>query len=332
VVLGAAALTKLSGLLFLAIPILVLLGARERLAVLRQWPQWVLCYALAAAIDAPIFALGIGQYQVAAKSVVALEPAEMLPHTLSNLMTLAEWLAGYAPGLLLALIGAAALAALGLGRKSIPWLAGLLMPIVFFSVVSRVWYPRYVLMTAVPVAILVGWFGEQVLRGLMSWRRRGGAAVFAMVAVTCILPALQFDYGILVDPTAAPWPAIERWQYVANWPAGYGMPEAAQELDRLAAQSSDGINVFRMNKNSPVMEILDLYAWHNPRIALYKADFADDNPRPRMTSLAQQRPTYIIVDPPREGIVFGANYPRAQKVAEFNKPGGESAILIYQWP
>jgi hypothetical protein len=110
------------------------------------------------------------------------------------------------------------------------------------------------------------------------------------------------------------------------------MPEAAQLLNELASRSTNGINVVRMNKVSPVMEILDLYAWHNPRISLSVADFADDNPRPRLTSLAQQKPTYIIVDPPREGIVFIANYPRAQKVAEFAKPGGDSAILIYQWP
>lgn len=332
VVIGAAILTKLSGILYVAVPLLAIFGARDRALAIRQRQRWTLSYAIAGAMVVPLFVLGAGQYQLQAKTADASNASDFLAHVVTNAGTLGEWAAGYAPGLLLGLVVLALVLALGLRRTGVMWVAAVVWPLVFFVVISRVWYPRYVLMAAIPLAVVVGGLCAQMWDRVGQWQGRRGLAALGLTAIIVYFNAIQFDYWIMADPPAAPWPAIERWQYIADWPAGYGIPEAAQRLNELAAQSTNGINVVRMNKGSPVLEILDLYAWQNPRIALYTANFAGDNPRPRLTSLAQQKPTYIIVDPPREGIVFIANYPRAQKVAEFSKPGGESAILIYQWP
>ena len=89
---------------------------------------------------------------------------------------------------------------------------------------------------------------------------------------------------------------------------------------------------WQTNGDSPLLERLDVYLWRDSRINVVVGDFAHRNPRPTLTRLAKEKPTYIILDPPREPLVFAASYPRAVKVAEFPKPGGESAIVIYEWP
>ncbi len=49
------------------------------------------------------------------------------------------------------------------------------------------------------------------------------ATMLAAVALAAVLwPALRFDLWLWTDPARAPFPALDRFQYVTGWPSGYG--------------------------------------------------------------------------------------------------------------
>ena len=330
-VLAAACFTKLSGVIFVAVPVFAVLSARDWRGAVRPWPRWLLVYTVPLATFAPMLLAGSANYQIESKSVSTLGPDELLRQIMANFGSLVEALTAYSPGLLIVLIALAPLLALRLRRKSLLWIAGALWPAIFFILVGRIVLIRYILMSAIPIAVLAGWCCAQLNLMVQRWIPRLGSAPVALALLAGAIPALQFDYLIATDPPAAPWPSIERFQYISDWPAGYGMDDAVATLRRLAGDSPDGIHVMR-NGDSPLLERLDVYLWRDSRINVVVGDFAHRNPRPTLTRLAKERPTYIILDPPREPLVFAASYPRAVKVAEFPKPGGESAIVIYEWP
>ncbi|MEP7200802.1 MAG: glycosyltransferase family 39 protein, partial [Chloroflexota bacterium] len=329
--IGLAILTKLSGVLVWSVPLLAIVSAADWRGALRQWRAWLLAWFAAALLYAPAWVVGAGQYQLGAKSVLAMEPDEIAAQLGANLALLVEWLSGYSPGLLGLLIVTALLVALRLKRRSIMWVVGALLPMAFFVVVSRVWYPRYVLFAFIPLALLCGLLLAQVAQWVMRAPRTVAVGALALGLAAIFAPSLYFDYTIATDPPSAPFPSIERWQYVADWPAGYGVAGAAAYLHEAAAQSEDGIHVMRHNRSSPVLEALELYLRDDPKITLHSMNLTFDNTPNRLTALFKQKPTYVVLDPPREGYDFQERYPLAYPRARFPKPGDQSAIVIYQW-
>jgi hypothetical protein len=330
-VIGLACLTKSSGILAGVVPVLVVLTARDWRLALRRWPWWSLAFVIAGAIFLPFLAAGAGQFQLSTRSAFSSNLQETLNLAGANGMMLLEWMTAYWPGLLGLSIALAVSASIFLGRTGLVWSAGALLPILFFVVIARSWYPRYILLSMAPLMILWGWWFDNGAGILDRLSARWSTPLLAALLIVILAPSIQFDYAIAANPPDAPWPAIERWQYIENWPAGYGVQDAAALLMQAAAEADAGINVVRMNMNGPMLEVMDLYLRANGRISRFTLNLKQDSTSERLTGMARDKPTYIILDPPREGMDFGLRYPQVRLRGNFSKPGDHSSILVYEW-
>src|SRR5262249_47809487 len=99
--------------------------------------------------------------------------------------------------------------------------------------VAKVWYPRYLLFSVVPISLLVARCLYLVGVGLhrrvaaVSWHSSSTAASVLTIAVAgafVVLPG-KLSMAILRDLPNAALPREEYAQLVAHWPSGYGLPE-----------------------------------------------------------------------------------------------------------
>ena len=107
-------------------------------------------------------------------------------------------------------------------------------PTIAFVAVSGIWYPRYLLFTTIPLLPLSAWglvgLADARAAARPPWRRSAAAAVAAGLLVLVLVPALRFDLALWTDPTRAPFPALDRFQYVTGWPSGYGSRDSVEFL------------------------------------------------------------------------------------------------------
>jgi tetratricopeptide (TPR) repeat protein len=244
---GAAGLTKLSGLLLLPLPALVALGSRSagrgRLA-----PQLAWVYAIAFVLLVPLVLDASGTGRFFEENLWLLQPgpggSSLIPR---NARLAATWLVAYFTPVGAAVVALAlAWAVLGRARADL-LLASVAMGWCLFFVLAggRYWFPRYVLPAVPPLLLLVARSASRVGRGA-PW----------VVAGLLAASWLRFDAALLADPARAPLPPVERSQYVYDWPAGYGVVEAAGAL-RQAAQRHP-IVVLRDQSSGSLKEGLDL--------------------------------------------------------------------------
>jgi len=98
-------------------------------------------------------------------------------------------------------------------------------PTLAFVAVSEIWYPRYLLFTTVPLLPLaaLGFVtGFDLVRGRVPVGRPMATMLAAVALAAVLWPALRFDLWLWTDPARAPFPALDRFQYVTGWPSGYG--------------------------------------------------------------------------------------------------------------
>ncbi len=141
-----------------------------------------------------------------------------------NLVQLGAWLWVYQTPTILALGLLATFLALARRRRlEILLVFAWAFPLVAFVLGVRVWYPRYILFTAVPLLALVGGaLGEAWSRALST----AGRVSVLVLLVGSLVPGALFLQALLEDPSSVRLPQVDRWQYVEGWPSGYGWAEA----------------------------------------------------------------------------------------------------------
>ena len=167
----------------------------------------------------------------------------------ANLGLALSWLWRYwTPGLvLLAAVGLlVALRTSALRRSGVLLILVALGPVALFASVSRVWFPRYVLFTTVPLVILAA-LGFRAL--LDALQRRSplspstGALRTAVLLAIVLASALRFDAALWTDPSRAPLPDVDRFQYVTGWPSGYGSRDSVDFLRARRAERPEGLTL-----------------------------------------------------------------------------------------
>jgi tetratricopeptide (TPR) repeat protein len=244
---GAAGLTKLSGLLLLPLPALVAWRSRsaER-GRLRAELAWV--YGIAAVAMAPLVVDVAGTGRFFGENLWVLQSgpggSSFIPR---NAGLAVAWLAAYTTPL-----GAAALALAAAWSLRTRERADLLLAAVgagwclFFVLAGgRYWFPRYVLPATPPLLLLAA-------RGASRMGKAGPWIAAGFFAIAWA----RFDAALLADPARAPLPPVERSQYVYDWPAGYGVAQAAESLREAAARGP--IVVLRDQSSGSLKEALDL--------------------------------------------------------------------------
>jgi hypothetical protein len=338
--LSATMLAKPTGAMFLVIPLLVacLLVGRD---VRRDYLRRALPALIGgAALLGVLLANGYGSRLVAAQSslVVGAAPARLA----GNL-----WRMGALPAPLLTP------AITWLTAAALPWavvrwrrgdaaeaflLALLALAVVPYALVSTVWFPRYLLFAAVPVALLAGRMlavAAAAVAALVTrrWRpagRRLRLAAAATAAAGMAVAAAPYDLPLVTDPARAALPAIERALYVSGWTSGYGLPELADFLRQQARQAP--VNVVRLDQQSPANQGIDVYLAGGDGLHKHTVDPRPEIAAAQLRNLARRRRTLLVLDPsateapPLSTGVLGD----ATNVWSYRRPGDETWLEVWE--
>jgi hypothetical protein len=319
--LGAAGLTKLSGLLLLPLPALVaLVSARSARSRLRS--RLILIYALALVLLVPLFMDLAGTGRFFEENLWVLRPGEE-SFLGRNAHLAVSWLLAYLTPFGAAVIGLAlAWALMGRERADLLLLVVAAGWCVFFVLAGgRFWFPRYVLPAIPPLLLLAA-------RGAARAGRTGPWIVAGLLTVAWV----RFDAMLIADPARAPLPPVERSQYVYDWPSGYGVREAAGVLRAAAARHP--IVVLRDQSSGSVKEGLDLVLrGHGARIEVVDApmkagDFTDAVER----LILSGRSVLLAVDETtdRQPVLSLDGRRTVEPVATFPKPDGRRRVSLYE--
>jgi 4-amino-4-deoxy-L-arabinose transferase-like glycosyltransferase len=331
VAIALGVLSKTTGLVLFTVPLLALgLVARDRR---RALPPLACAYAVAATLVAyPLWLFFRKTDELSGAMGLRDGEASFVGNAAANLGLAAEWLWAYwTPGLIvLALIG---LVAAGARRER--WRAAVLLallatgPAVAFVAVSEIWYPRYLLFTTIPLLPLSAW-GFVALADLAGTRVRAGrtarAALAAAGLALVLLPALRFDLALWTDPARAPFPALDRFQYVTGWPSGYGMRDSMAFLAAQRERRPGGLLLVTPGPSTTASAVRLFWA-RDPMVEVRSIATTEDAPPPRTEAA---RVVLVIVS-----LAEGVRLPPAwasqltQEFASF-KPDGTAADAVYR--
>lgn len=335
IVIALGVLAKTTGLVLFAIPALAwLLVAPDRR---RAVPPLVAAYSVAASLVAYPLWLFFRKTDELAGALGTRENEDSLAgNAAANLRLAAEWLWAYwTPCLaLLALAGLI----LAVVRKTEPdrrgaaVLLGLVtvVPTFAFVAVSEIWYPRYLLFTTVPLVALAGWGFVGAIdlvraRLLAPGARVGPWAALALAAV--LAPAVRFDLALWTDPSRAPFPALDRFQYVTGWPSGYGSRESIAFLRAERARAAAGLVLVTPGPSTTASAVRLLWA-KDPSVDVQYV--APDSPASILSSTAAGRALFVVVSLPEGARLPGSWSPVLTPAFASYKPDGRAADAIYR--
>jgi hypothetical protein len=218
-------------------------------------------------------------------------------------------------------------------RGALLWVVGLLPAGAFAASSSGFLPPRYFLFAVSPLLISAAWGIEQVsqtagrlVAGLVSPRElplsRSGLATCAVLLLAVSVAPVRFDYYLLTDPTRAPLPPLDQYQYITGWPSGYGILETAGWLEQQASHSE--IRVVTGSPRGTPRDGLGIYLRRNASISIVGQSLAEPVPREELTS-----GTFFVLNPPLEEADFASLNPGVELLTRYEKPGGASAIEVY---
>src|SRR5262249_31629685 len=267
---------------------------------------------------------------------VSHEDVDLVTRLVANLRTSAGWLWTYWTPPLAVL----ALVALVPGPSSRPrpaWLLALLVavPVLAFSAVSPLWFPRYLLFISVPLLVLAagGLVRLRDSRGLGSERapRRG---LLAAGALLVLVFALRIDRDLWTDPARAALPDVEREQFVFGWPSGYASRDTVAFVRDELGRHPDGVLVVsHTHSRRTTWHALGLAFAGDPRVELRDLDLGNPQALDLLAAWARVRPTIVVVSP-----VGPARPPPPPEAwahlgglaARFCKPDGELCDEVYR--
>lgn len=333
VALGAAMAfgiaAKVTGLPLLAVPLLVLcvMGGTRR--------AWVKPLALAYVVAIGLIAYPVWRFfsrpsgELSKLAGTGGDDSPLAAAVSANVGLAASWLWRYwTPGLvLLAAAGlVVALRASALRRSAVLLVLVVVGPVALFAGVSRVWFPRYVLFTTVPFVILAA-MGFRALLDAVNQRSpfspSAGAVRTTLLLALFLAPALRFDAALWTDPSRAPLPDVDRFQYVTGWPSGYGGRDSIEFLRARRAERPEGLILVTPGPSITASAVRLLWA-NDPAMEVRAVDPSAAVPAD------PTRPVYVVVSV-AEGVRLPAHWTSevTRAFASF-KPDGATADELYR--
>ena len=335
--LSACTLSKPTGAVFAAVPLLVaalLLPRGARWPYLRALSPSLLTAALLAGV---LVAGGYGADLLRGQSTPAglRAGAEIA----ANLHLMLEWLTPLLTPAVIAAAAAGALLGVRPGGAGERFLAALLLVLLVpWVLAAQVWYPRYLLPAVAPIVCLAARAIEAAADALLALvARRAPAArrwlawpAALALALAVAAPSLSRDRILLAHPERADLPLIEVLQYVEGAGAGYGLPELAAFLEAEARRRP--IAVAQPEAISAARFGVALYLSSPPPFTIETVD-RDVQPGPRLAALTAVRPLLLISDRPSiddPEPLLDAHRGSATRVWSHLRPGGRSGIEVWE--
>jgi 4-amino-4-deoxy-L-arabinose transferase-like glycosyltransferase len=331
--LAALALTKLTNLLFLAIPALVWLAggsaAARRVELRRLGASYGVALVLIAAAAVALRTLAnsdLGLDLIAART----NPALLAERLANNARTLYGYRGYLTPGV--ALLGLLALP-LSRQRRAAALLAAVVgLPVAALLGGSNVAESRF-LAPVLPLAALLSGAAASRLVGWVArpWQRLAGLAL----AVLTLASAAGFFRLAWTAPGALPLTDWDRYQYVEEWPAGFGLRETAQQIFGPGAERpldvvvSDEGHIPQLSLYAPWEPgLYSLYAFEAGGARLLHLPPEFHNPFGGLADPA--RAALYVVETPRFQAQRDALAARLTLLARFPRPGGKTVIEVYR--
>jgi 4-amino-4-deoxy-L-arabinose transferase-like glycosyltransferase len=269
-----------------------------------------------------LIGIGMGRYHDIAE-VIGVARTQLADEIIAQL----SW-----PVTVIGLIGLVAAALRNDWRQR--WLIAVgAVPMLGIGLLAAFWFPRYLLFTLPPliVAAVSGWQGLALRAG--RFRR---PVQFGALAV-CVGFMGHQSALVILDPAAARWSSLDRFQYFEGWTSGYGYPEAAKFVLEtpdapLMIYSLDGHSAYQLLTYLPAAwmgRVKPIFYGQNGE-ALRSEDA-------RLENLLSRTPVWIIVaEQLLQGYMdstFGrinSDQINLRQIAVFDKPGSRSRLAIYE--
>jgi 4-amino-4-deoxy-L-arabinose transferase-like glycosyltransferase len=269
-----------------------------------------------------LFGIGLGQYQN-----IGAGSGGPRPNLLGELTAQLS-----APVAGIGLIGLAASALFGDWRHR--WLIAVgALPMLAIGLLTEFWFSRYLLFTLPPliVAAVGGWRSLAAHAPALRRLCELGALVL------CVLFMLPQTARLILEPAAANWSPLDRYQYLEGPGSGYGYPEAARFILAAPAAPSivyslDGHSAYQLRNYLPP-------AWNTRVTPIFYATDGRQlrSEAERFANLSTRTPAWLIIPQqllPRYLISsFGEkNVDRIglRQIAIFDKPGRRTQLAIYE--
>lgn len=313
VALIAAALTKVTGGLLFVVPLAALLMKAPELS----WRPLLRRLAMVYGVSAPVslWVLSIVWWSPRSVELAKAEPFGAVAH---NLEVSADWFRTYWTFPLWILLAACCIAVVATHQRRAAFLlAGIAAPVAFFAITARIWWPRYLLMTVVPMAVSVG----LVLGHL--WDRLGRAACWGLAAVfvLAVVPAIRWDVRAVRTPQRAELPAVDRYQYIDGWPSGYGSAGLVEALRSLAtARGSIVVKSDRTADRVPALVV---------KATARDIEVIEAKPE-EWLAVVQDRPTYALVSGADSSAALAAVERVGKRVGRWERPDGRVFAALYE--
>jgi hypothetical protein len=332
--IGLGVASKTTGLVLFAVPALaVVLAGRERR---RTAGPLAVAYAVGAAIAAyPLWLFFRKTDELSGALGVRDNESSFAGNAGANLRLALDWLWTYWTPTL-AVLGMAGLV-FALSRPDRRRAALLLAimalgPTLAFVAVSEIWYPRYLLFTTIPLLPLAAMGFAAVVDAVRTRLPlgRGSAAVITIVLLAVVLvPALAFDLALWRDPARAPFPALDRFQYVTGWPSGYGSRESMAFLGEERARNPPGLLLVTPGPSTTASAVR-LLSGGDPAVEVRYVDPATVDDVRALAARESPRAVYVIVSRAENVRLPEAWSPALTPAFSSFKPDGAAADEIYR--
>jgi 4-amino-4-deoxy-L-arabinose transferase-like glycosyltransferase len=269
-----------------------------------------------------LFGISLGRYQNIAAGSGGPRP--------SLLRELATQLSGIVAAI--GLIGVAASAFWGDWRQR--WLVAMgALPMLAIGLLAEFWFSRYLLFTLPPliVAAAGGWRSLAARAG--GLRRPCERAALAL----CVAFMLPQTARLILEPAAANWSPLDRYQYLEGPGSGYGYPEAARFILAVPVApaivySLDGHSAYQLRNYLPL-------AWNTRASPIFYASDGKElrGEAERFANLATHTPAWIIIAPQLLTHYLISSFGdqnvgriRLRQIAIFDKPGRRTQLALYE--
>lgn len=115
---------------------------------------------------------------------------------------------------------------------------------------AKIFYPRYFFFLTSFICLSAAISLDLIFKKFPS------KFIFSVIILLVMLPSLYNDYRILKDIKSANLPAIERWQFLESWPAGYGIDKMLKFVEE---NSKSGKTELIVEKYNLPYFVLNLY-------------------------------------------------------------------------
>lgn len=351
-----AVLSKLTGVIFAAIPLLTyaILSNQQDCGswssrVKGAW-RIVLSVLASLTVFALLYNLGAGTHLVNNQtSSDSLLSTELVLVNLSTLWNWGKLLLTPPIGLAILLIIPALTVHVLVNRSAavlllISYLVLTLLP---YVALATTWYPRYLLSALAPIVLLLSWsllacyslltqglYSHQFAKKTRTYHR----ALLLLGTVVLLVWPIALDSQLLNRPEAAKLPAAVRHGYFSGWPSGYGLPEAAAFLEEQAQKGA--INVARYALWAGPNLGLNVYLSDDSAIQRYELDPSAPDVGDQLLAMARERKTFFVSDPQNEAAVSAASkwdldlshklFGCARPTWHFERPEGTSELVIWE--